>query len=242
MTVQDYRRQIEAELGAAATPAAAAIDYENIWDDALKQLKDATLPAEKRLGALTQLQAGAFLGARFAKVRPAYLQALRAAATDAGADIALRRSAMDILVSEKDDVARRSLIDGLNGKGPELVEPAVALSLLATDDHGAVSDIARDLLKTSGDIAVRAQAVRVLGADPKATPVLDALMSDKDEFREVRRVSAVALRGLNHSLFEDRARKILADAHDFKDIKLTVGGALERGGVSFDMVPSKLQD
>jgi HEAT repeat protein len=185
------------------------------------------------------LQAGTFLGAQFAPLRPEYIAALRAAAT--AVDPELRRSALDVLVNMKDEFARKKLLEGLQGIGEALVPPAAALGLLARDDHGSASAIARDLLTKSADGAIRAQAARVLGSDPGATELLSEIMNDKMEFREVRRASAVALKSLNPKLFEQGALDILKDGDDFKEIKSTVGGALGRDGISFDEVPSKTQ-
>jgi hypothetical protein len=112
---------------------------------------------------------------------------------------------------------------------------AAALALLARDDHGSASAIARNLL-ASGDDATRAQAVRVLGSDPGASDLLSGIMKDKDESREVRRAGAVALESLNPQLFQDSAAEILHDEDDFAEIKSTVGGALERSGISLDQI------
>ena len=74
----------------------------------------------------------------------------------------------------------------------------------------------------------------MLGSDPAATELLTEIMKNKSEFREVRRASAVALKGLNPQAFQTGAIDILSDASDFKDIQSTVGGALERAGISLN--------
>ncbi|QND65438.1 hypothetical protein HB777_17035 [Mesorhizobium loti] len=245
MNVKEYRRQVEAELNAKAASNArvsdfsakvvvgadtpdirAAVSGEN-WDEAIKQLADPKLDEEARLVALQFLQAGTFLGARFAPYRAKYLAALRTAATSAD-DAELRHSALDILANLKDDFARQKLMDGLQGAGTALVSPAVALGLLARDDHGSISTLARDLLKSSTDVHTREQAARVLGSDPSAKNLLSELMTDKTEFSAVRRASAVALRNLDPGEFETNARSILADHGDFGEIKATVKGATDR--------------
>ena len=74
------------------------------------------------------------------------------------------------------------------------------------------------------------------GSDPAASDLLSGIMKDKDESREVRRAGAVALESLNPQLFQDGAAEILRDEGDFADIKSTVGGALERSGVSLEQI------
>lgn len=237
MNVKDYRSQVEAEFGAAGSPgnasfASTATSAEQNWADAIRQLADPMLPSEARKNAAQVLQAATFLGAQFAPYRADYLAALRTAATDADAD--LRRSALDILVNFNDEFARQKLADGLRGIGEALVPQAAALGMLARNDHNSAINIARDLLAGGTDVATRAQAVRVLGSDPAATELLAEIMKNKSEFREVRRASAVALKGLNPQAFQAGAIDILSDASDFKDIQSTVGGALERAGISLN--------
>src|SRR3981189_3274032 len=120
MNVKDYRKQVEAQLGAAGSPgdasfASTAAPPEQHGADATRQLADTTLAPEVRKNAAKLLQAGTFLGAQFAPYHADYLAALRTAATDADAD--LRRSALDMLVNFNDEFARQKLADGLRGIG-----------------------------------------------------------------------------------------------------------------------------
>jgi HEAT repeat protein len=237
MNVKDYRQQIETQLGADRSPvdanfAPAATPPQQSWADAIRQLADPKLAPDVRTNAAQFLQAGTFLGAQFAPFRADYLAALRTAATDTDPDLC--RSALDMLVNFNDEFARQKLADGLRGIGEALVPQAAALGMLARNDHNSATAIARDLLMGGADIATRAQAVRVLGSDPAATELLAEIMKNKSEFQEVRRASAVALKGLNPQAFQAGAIDILRDASDFKDIQSTVGGALERAGISLD--------
>jgi HEAT repeat protein len=236
MNVKDYRKQVEAQLAAAATGSTAPPPQQS-WAEAIQRLANPSLAPDVRKTAAQLLQAGTFLGAQFAPYRADYIVALRAAATDPDPD--LRRSALDVLVNFNDEFARQKLADGLRGIAEALLPPAAALGLLARDDHSSASAIARDLLGSSADMAIRAQAVRVLGSDPAATDLLAGIMKDKSEFREVRRASAVALKGLNPKVFQDGAIDILRDASDFKDIQSTVGGALERAGISLNALKAQ---
>lgn len=242
MNPKDYRRQVEDELRATSVPNTASArsapepSAMQDWTSDIKHLADASLDPAHRHAALQRVQAGTFFGSQFAPHRAAYIQALRSAATSNDAE--LRHSALDILANLKDDFARQKLAEGLRGTAQALVPPAVALSLLARDDHGSAADIARELLTSGADVATREQAARALAADPSSKNLLSERMRDKAEFREVRRASAVALRSLDPQAFLEGARDILADADEFRDIKATVHGALERAGVPISVPPA----
>jgi HEAT repeat protein len=229
---KDYRRQVEEALKASSNVArrdvraSPGLQAGPDWARDLDELMDTARNAREREDALWRLQAGTFLVAQFAQYRPRYIQALQLAATDA--DQTLRHAAFDVLANNKDDFARRKLTEGLQDPEKALVSPAVALGLLARDDHGAATSLARSFLSADSDPATRAQAVRVLSADPASTSLLAERMGDKNEFREVRRASAVALRSLDPDRFRALAQNILADHNDFQEIKATVRGALER--------------
>lgn len=232
MNPRDYRRQVEAELressptGGRAAVVSSGLRAGPDWARDLEELMDAARNPRDREAALWRLQAGTFLVGQFAQHRARYIQALQNAATDP--DEGLRRAALDVLANSKDDFARRTLVEGLENPGKALVSPAVALGLLARDDHGAATGFARSFLTSKGDPATRAQAARVLAADPASRSLLAERMRDKDELREVRRASAVALRSLDPDTFRALARDILADASDYQEIKTSVRGALER--------------
>ena len=232
MNPKDYRRQVEAEYAAAAPAnarAAVAPSSQPVnpdWTQDLADLMDTKRDPRDREAAIWRLQAGTFLAPDFAQHRPEFIQALQAAITDA--DEGLRHAAFDVLANSKDDFARRKLSEGLDDPNKALVSPAVALGLLARDDHGAATGFARAFLAGESDPATRAQAARVLAADPASAALLAERMGDKDEFRLVRRASAVALHSVDPDNFRSLANGILADDSDFPEIKATVRGALER--------------
>jgi hypothetical protein len=238
MKASDYRRQVREELGSTpeAAPGAVAgtappgpeLEAEE-WPALIAALADGADPGE-RLNALRLLKAASFGNAGFDACRPAFLAALRKAASEG--DEALRRAALDILANHKDDSARALLIEGLRDETKALVPPAVALGLLARDDHGSAIAFARRFLESDSGRHVKEQAVRLLAADPGSHDLLARLMRDKEQFREVRRASAVALRGLNPDAFVAHARDILADGSDFKEIRATLRGAFERAGIA----------
>ena len=232
MKASEYRQRMEAER-TARPPSSPADrpspgDKGSVWAAAVQQLEDRTADAGARLDALHILQAGTFRIADFAPFAAAFTAALRRVATDGEAGRELRRAALDVLVNARDEVARDVLTAGFERPETAAVEPAVALGMLARDDHGSAAGRARRVMASSTQPRVREQAVRVLGADPGARSLLQGTLTDKAEFRQVRRASAVALRALDRDAFQGAARGILDDADDYADIKSTVGGALRR--------------
>ena len=85
MNVKDYRKQVEAQLGAAGSSGAASFAAsappEQHWADGIRQLADPDIAPAVRKNSALVLQAGTFLGAQFAPYYADYLAALRTAAT-----------------------------------------------------------------------------------------------------------------------------------------------------------------
>lgn len=237
MKPRNYRQRLEAEMAereaAAGAPGRAAEAPEPYdagqWPRLIERLRDASASSEERAAALKALQAATFLGDVFDDCRADYVAALREIVADP--DLDLRRRALDILASMKDDFARERIMAGLTGRAEPLIAPAVALGLLARDDHASASAIARQFLERASDRFTRAQAVRLLSRDPAAKAILERLMASKEEFREVRQASAAALRNLDPQAFIGKARQILDDASDFKEIHETLRHALHRSGL-----------
>ncbi|WP_051383157.1 HEAT repeat domain-containing protein [Bradyrhizobium sp. WSM3983] len=233
MKAKDYREQVAARLGTAtqATFAAPTTPEPPVvaWRAALASLSSPSSSADNRREALQLLQSGTFLEREFDPVRAEYVDALRRSTSDPSEDV--RRYALGVLMSQKDDFARSRLVEGLQGTAAALLPPAAALSLLARDDHASIGAVANQILKSNTDPAVRMQAVRVLARDPSSVQGLEEILHNKDEFREVRRAGAVALKNLDPDRFVQSATTILNDENEFPDIKSTVGGALELDGI-----------
>lgn len=235
MKASEYRRQVELQLEQAqenalesegrptTAPIATVVE-------ALAILRSADSSLQERLKALQILKAASFDAAEFADRAAEFHSLMQKIATDGEADAVLRRDALEILVSLEDDIAREVLWDAIRSPNEGAVSVPVALSLLARDDHGAAVDLAREVLSSSESPAARAQAVRILGTVPEAAEELSALLRDKDEAREVRKASAVALRSLSPDIFDDQARRVLEDNEDFPEIRATLEGVLKRAG------------
>jgi len=233
MNVKEYRRIIEERLaeargGALESMPRAIVPPQERAKAALLTLSDSEAPSDQRVAALAILNAASFDVTAFASMNAELTGALQRVATDEDASPELRRDALETLVVDHDEIARDVLERAVAGSGA--VSPAVALGLLARDDHGSAVDLARDTLASSDDPAVRAQAVRIIGNAPDSTETLRTLIRDKDEDREVRRASAIALRALQPDIFETEATRILKDTSDFPEIRSTLEGVMQRQG------------
>ncbi|MEH0197432.1 hypothetical protein V7S57_17210 [Caulobacter sp. CCNWLY153] len=236
MKASEYRRQYEAQLN-AETPfaeglraAGADVDAEADIPSLLAVATDAKAPEDDRQAALEQVHAATFLGQAFDRYRADYIAALHKLVTDDAP--ALRRLALEWLSAAKDDVAQKVLADGLKDPAKALVSAASALEFLSLDEHSAVTPLARLVLERDKDLEARVAALRTLTADPNAADLFARFMRDKDEFKEVRQISAVGLQKLNENLFQKVAQQIAVDDHDFDDIRATALNGLARSPIA----------
>ncbi|HMO27705.1 hypothetical protein [Enterovirga sp.] len=227
MKVEDYRKAYAEELdrvSRAPLPADADADSGQTLDSAIATIADASKPSKARLAALRTVQASTFLGPAFDPYRAAYLEALRTAL--ANGDEALRMQALSLLASEKDDVARKVLLEGLNDPAKAIVPPAKAIQLLAQDDHGVAVPIARKLLDESADARVKEEALRALAADPKAGDIFAGVLSDKTQPPDLRAVGAAGLRMIDPRRFAHEVQRIIADDTDNESVRVRCLGTL----------------
>ncbi len=232
MKVKQYLERVRSDMSQSKASATSAqqsnAENPKMWWAMLKVLSDSAADPNSRLKALTVLRAGAFSLKEFAPLSPHFRQALGEIAEAPDSPKDLRQGVLDTLVNMKDETARSLLVKGLENPSKALVAPEAALELLSRDDHASVGRLARQALEQSNVKAVKQQAVRILGNDPSAKDFLKEILRNKNEFREIRRAGAVALRGLDPQEFESEAEAILADPEEFPEIKSTLEGALNR--------------
>lgn len=193
-----------------------------------KVLRDASEPIEVRMAALQSLGAAAFSVAGFDSLHGDYIAALREVSTDSHEE--LRRRALGILMRNKDGFAQKKLLDGLKDPAKALVPPEKALQLLGNDVHAGAYSAARAIVKKPPNDLAKREALRLLAADAKSTPLFEKVIRDKKELRENRQIAASALHSLDPDKLQAHARKILLDKSDYSDIKATSLTALEQFG------------
>jgi hypothetical protein len=238
MDVKDYRKAYEAELaaepsadGPASLSATAALgippdaDLSQTVPALLAALADAGKPIAERIAALKALSALRFLGDQFSPYRVDFLQTLRRLAQP-GIDPQLCTRALAILAAEKDSTTQDLLRRGLQQPLTALVPAATALHLLAFDDHGNLADLARDVFQKTTNLSAKEAALRVLATDAKSQDLFAQLLTDKQQPKSLRALSATGLNVLNPQRFAEVAQKIVQDPTDFEDIRASTLGAL----------------
>lgn len=193
-------------------------------------LRNKTEPIKVRLGALESLGAAAFSSAAFASSRGDYIATLREVATDP--DLELRQRVLGILARENDGFAQKRLLDGLKDPAKALLPPEKALQLLSYDVHADAYPVARDIANNPPNALARREALRLLAADAKSAPMFEALVRDKNESEEIRKLAAAALKALNPAKFQEQAREIVMDPSESQEMYETFLTALTHFGGS----------
>jgi HEAT repeat protein len=132
--------------------------------------RDPNEPGPIRGSALASLKAASFVTTVFAPWHAAYVELLRELASDENAE--LRQAALEVLAAAGDALAREYLVEGLENPDAARVAPAKALQLLSYDAHGDYAPLARAIVARTEDAEVKAEAVRLLGADPGSADLL----------------------------------------------------------------------
>ena len=208
-------------------PLAVCENDENL-NSLLNILRDRNEPIKVRLAALQSIQAASFSVIAFESCRPDYLAALREVVDDP--DPELRQRVLGILARENDSYVQQRLLDGLQNPAKALVPPEKALQLLSYDVHAESYSVARDIVDNPPNPDAKREALRILAADPNSAPVFEKLLTDKDENREVRQISAAALQSMKPRRFQERARQMLLDKDEYDDIQATALTALTQFG------------
>lgn len=202
------KRSIEERVAALAEAPLPCTQQENL-EKILAVLRDTAEPLEVRLAALQALQAGSFSVIAFEDCRPGYIAALREIASDNDPEI--RQRVLGILAREKDRFAQEKLLEGLRDGTKALVPPEKALQLLGYDVHAEYYPLAREVVNNPPNPSAKREALRLLGADPAATPLLERVLRDKAEDPEARQVAAAALQAIDPEKLQQQARDILLD-------------------------------
>lgn len=195
-------------------------------DIVLEILGDETETHELRMNALLTLKQLGFSSIPFRTKRPEYINTLKAIIEDK--DRELRTSAIETLAIEKDEYIQRRLLDQLQGRSKPLVSTTKAIQLLGYDIHAEHYPILREIIKNPPSRAAKMEAVRLLASDPSSKELLMEILRDKDEHRDVRKLSAAALQILAPEEFEQHAKQIILDQDDYDEIKTVSINALNQ--------------
>jgi hypothetical protein len=98
--------------------------------------------------------------------------------------------------------------------------------LLGYDIHAEHYPILREMVQNPPSPEAKEEAVRLLAGDPASKGLLEDLLSNRDETREVRNASAAALQSMDPEEFERQAREITLAEDEYDDIRATAINAL----------------
>ncbi len=225
--VRDQNEALENRVSALHMISADVGESHDLLDVVLDILRDESEPHELRMAAFSVLDQLSFSSPTlFIAKRPDYLETLRGLVEDK--DTEVRHRAIEILSLEKDEYVQRRLLDQLEGKATRVVGTAKAIQLLGNDIHAEHYPLLREIVQNPPSRAAKKEAVRLLSSDPSSQELLVDILRDKDEHREVRKLSAVALQTLAPEAFAQHAREIVLDDDEYDEIRTTSINALSQ--------------
>ncbi|MDG1333832.1 MAG: hypothetical protein P8P74_15955 [Crocinitomicaceae bacterium] len=198
------------------------LSRQDVMQEAIEALKSGDGEGKVALAALAILQLAEISAPRMLQPNAAdYKDALRTAIDHSNKD--LRGSALEILAMDKDEYAQRKLINSLESESDELIEPEVAVQLLAYDLHADHLDVLKKVAENSKSVIAKREAIRNLGSDKSAKELLEKTLKDSDEDPETRHAAATALYTLHPELAAKHSKDvILEDAGADKGEELKV--------------------
>jgi hypothetical protein len=212
---------------------------EKSFQVAIHLLTDTTQPSAVRLAALQALQAASFSVLSFEESQPEYTAGLRQVIDDP--DLELRQRVLGILSAQKDPKVQKRLLEGLRKPERALVPPEKALQLLGYDMHADAYAAAREIVENPPSPAAKREALRLLASDADSATLLEKVLRDKDEFADIRQLSASALNSLDPKRLQKNAREIVMDNSEYPEIQATSLTALNQFGSSETAADPTLQ-
>lgn len=193
--------------------------------DCFAILSDATESPELRKAVLAGLKTLSFASATFISLQSQYMARLRSLLDDP--DASIRRAAAGELAMAKDEFVQRRLLSGLTGQEAPIVSDAKAIQLLGYDIHAEHYPVVRRLLENpESDYLTKLEAVHVLANDPESKQLLVNLMLDKEQDKELRMSSAMAVQAGHPRDFTLMAKTLVLDESENKDVRTVLLNAL----------------
>lgn len=198
----------------------------------LKTLNNTKAEMKERQAALIGLKALTFASPSYADWRTDFLNALREIVSNEG-KTPLAFPALETLAQEKDEWALAKLEAILREPRGGVVSALDALRLLAYDDHGSHFDVLREIApnRQKGQ-KIRLSAIRQLGADPSAAPILATIVQDQAEDPLIRRQALAALRHADRTRYDSLANTLLNDDSENEQVRAQYITALKVDGAS----------
>jgi hypothetical protein len=222
------RKTVKERVAAMSNAPLAVCEDDQGLQAMLDVLRNPDENIKVRLAALASLQAASFSVTVFASCRSDYISTLREVMDDP--DLELRQRVLGILSREKDGLAQKRLLAGLENPAKALVAPEKALQLLGYDPHVDAYKAARKIVEKPPNEIARREALRLLAADTASKSLFEKILGDKSEATEYRQISAAALHAMAPDTFQKYARDIVVDASESDEIQATSLTALSQFG------------
>ncbi|GGH72529.1 HEAT repeat protein [Filimonas zeae] len=194
-------------------------DNKTYVENILAVLNDETAPAELRKSVLTALQTLDFSSNAMIAKRSDFKVVLRKLLDDD--DPELKAMSAEKLALQKDEYVQRRLLKGLQEKDESLVSAAKAIQLLAYDAHANYYPVVRSILSNEAtDSITKVEAIHALAFDQESKPLLQNLMQNKTQLKQIRVSSATAMELGHVNDFIAAAKRIVLDEDDYDDIRI----------------------
>jgi hypothetical protein len=214
---EDPEIRASAILGLVGYAAANA----EFIDELLEVLNDKDAPNKMKDAALSVLQTGTFSSPILDSKRPEYNNALRnLVESDCSKSLKLR--ATEYLAIEKDEYIQRKLLEGLENPEDQLVKPEIAVQLLSYDLHSDSYSALKKIAENPPNKKAKKEAVRNLSADPTSAELLQKVLDDKDEDKEIRHVAAVGLQTIEPEMLQHSLKNILTDKNENEELRVAL--------------------
>jgi len=190
--------------------AGLVLSDESLLKEAIDTLKAGEGDGQIALSALGVLQLAEISAPTTLEANKAeYKEALRSVVDHKNKS--LRAVALEILAMEKDDYAQSRLLESLEKPDKKLIEPEVAIQLLAYDLHANYYPVMRQIAQDPSNAIAKREALRNLGADVESKDLLLKTVVNKKEDPETRHAAVTALSSQEPELAADRSKKIIIE-------------------------------
>ncbi|HEX8396264.1 MAG TPA: HEAT repeat domain-containing protein [Pyrinomonadaceae bacterium] len=218
---RDETEDVEIRAAAILGLISYAASSEEFINELLDLLNNESVPNKMKEAALSVLQSSTFGSPILNSKRPEYNNALRnLVESDCPQNLKLR--ATEYLAIEKDEYIQSKLLDSLENPKGAFIKPEVAIQLLSYDLHSDAYNVLKKIAKDPPNKSAKKEAIRSLSADPDSAELLQKVLEDKDEDKEIRHVAATGLQSIKPELLQNSLKDILIDKNENEELRVAL--------------------
>ncbi len=186
-------------------------------------LKDSEQPGVLRLTALKVLQQSSFKAVIFNPVRAEYFAVLKAITEEpTGVDVSIDElvvQALEILALANDSTTEQKLMHWLKNPAESKIQPEKIIQLLGHDIHADAYPIFREIVVNPPNLQSKIEAIRLLAGDPGAKGLLQDVLNNRQEQKEIRAAAAISYQALDPKAFEILAKNTILNETEDDDLR-----------------------